>query len=444
MQDVDPFVVVSADTHIGPLLREQLREYCPQRHLEAFDEFVVADREYRASLRESAPHFFVKAESGEFVRSFHNIRTAGHYDIQARLRDMDYDGVAAEVIFHGSVNDEPIPFSNMGDPKVPSSFKNNLPSDPELAAIGRHIYNQWLADFCSVDPERHVGLAQLPIWDIEASVREIEWARSVGLRGVNFPAPQSWLPEYDKPVWEPLWAAAADLGMPLTTHNGVGSSADYSGPAGMALLLFESAVTFGRRALPWLVLSGVFERYPALKYVITEVPGLWWNSFLDDMDSIYRVTSNLPTAGPEKSAVSLKDICKRLPSEYCATNVFLGTSFMNHLEAESASRDGGYKNFMWGSDYPHPEGTFHSPDDWSEKPLTRVALQFAFGGIPEAHARAMLGQNAIEVYSLDATKLGAVAGRINAPTLAGLNELLEIPTGYRVTSMAFRERSTFD
>ena len=52
----------------------------------------------------------------------------------ARLRDMDYDGVAAEVAFHGSANDEPIPFTSLGDPRSPLFFKNQPPEDAELAA----------------------------------------------------------------------------------------------------------------------------------------------------------------------------------------------------------------------------------------------------------------------------------------------------------------------
>src|SRR5262249_3679122 len=163
-------------------------------------------------------------------------------------------------------------FADMGDPRVLTNFKNHAPGDPELAAAGRHIYNEWLADFCSLEPERHVGLAQIPVWDVEASIREMEWARSAGLRGVNFPAPQPWLPQYNKQIWERLWSAAEDLELPLTTHFGTASEADYSGVDGAACMSFESAVIYGRRALPWLVYSGVFERHPRLRYVITEVP----------------------------------------------------------------------------------------------------------------------------------------------------------------------------
>ena len=73
------------------------------------------------------------------------------------------------------------------------------------------IYNRWLADFVSQAPHRHIGLAQLPMWDLEAAVAEVEWAHEAGLRGVNFPAMREGeLPEYNKRVWEPLWSVCEE------------------------------------------------------------------------------------------------------------------------------------------------------------------------------------------------------------------------------------------
>ena len=57
-----------------------------------------------------------------------------------------------------------------------SSSSTRRPPTESLIALGRHIYNQWLADFCALAPARRVGLAQLPLWDIDAAVAEVEWA----------------------------------------------------------------------------------------------------------------------------------------------------------------------------------------------------------------------------------------------------------------------------
>ena len=78
-------------------------------------------------------------------------------------------------------------------------------------------------------------MAHIPIWGITAAVNEMKWARSVGLKAINLPAPQAWLPQYNKPVWDPLWSAAEELEMPLITHFGAGGvDVDYTGVDGLS------------------------------------------------------------------------------------------------------------------------------------------------------------------------------------------------------------------
>ena len=175
----DPLVVVSSDTHIGPRLHEDLRPYCPAKHLDAFDEAVTGNAGALIALGKA---FEVETDPdtdhGTVFRR--NWQTDGHHDITARLRDMDYDGIAAEVIFHGSQNGEIIPFQH------PRAFFGGIPDDRELAAVGLHIYNAWLADYCSQEPARHVGLVHLPMWDVDAAVAEVEWARAAGCAASTF------------------------------------------------------------------------------------------------------------------------------------------------------------------------------------------------------------------------------------------------------------------
>jgi hypothetical protein len=135
----------------------------------------------------------------------------------------------------------------------------------------------------------------------------------------------------------------------------------------------------------------------------------------------------------------LIDLCPQPPSEYCHENVFVGASFMIHLEAAAASERKDHGNFMWGSDYLHPEGTFHHPDDWSSTPKTHESLQFAFGGLPEDHIRSMLGGTLIEVYRLDRAELVDGAARINAPSMDLFDKAVPIPSDARGT--AYRTRA---
>ena len=102
--------------------------------------------------------------------------------------------------------------------------------------------------------------------------------------------------------------------------------------------------------------------------------------------------------------------------------VFVGSSFMCHTEAQAAVRDGYFGNCMWGSDYPHTEGTFQYPDSWDEYPVTHIAQRFAYWDTPEEPLRAMLGVTAAEVYGLDVNELTKVAARINSPTIEELRQ----------------------
>jgi hypothetical protein len=84
-----------------------------------------------------------------------------------------------------------------------------------------------------------LGQGEVEIELTLCSDAEMEWARDAGLRGVNFPAPQPWFPEFNKRLWDPLWSTAEAVEMPLVTHIGAGADADYSGPDGRAVNSFE-------------------------------------------------------------------------------------------------------------------------------------------------------------------------------------------------------------
>jgi predicted TIM-barrel fold metal-dependent hydrolase len=410
-------VIVSSDCHIGPRLVEDLRPYCPRDLLDAFDEYVAAsDR--------SEGRYVSEDDVGHgALWQMRNQLTAGHHDPVARRRDLDFDGVAAEVIFHGSQNNQPIPFQDS---------MLGAPDDPELTEAGIRIYNRWLADLCAGDPHRHVGLAHLPLWDLEAAIEELRWARDAGLRGVNFPAQRPWILPYNDRAWEPFWAAAADLDMPLTTHSGAGDPAVFTGPEVVALVSTESGGWFSRRAVHLLIFAGVFERHPNLRLVLTEQPGEWWPYTCVELDSVHMTTT-------QGNGALLEQVPRR-PSEYMHRNVYIGASFLSRAEASAAVRDGYADRIMWGSDYPHVESTFQYPgtDDFAgQTSIGRLALRFTFAGLPEDDVRAMLGLNAAKVFDLDVDALGSVARRIHAPSFEDVSDPLEeVPTG--ASALAFR------
>lgn len=398
-----PAVVVSCDSHVGPLLRGQLRDYCPAEHLDAFDAFADA---HEAALAESM------ARRGEndreaFASEYPEGTLPGHHDIDARIADMDREGVAAEVIYHFSMNGEPLPFVTN-----PAGGLGAVSGDAlAMGAVGYRIYNRWLADFVSVQPERHVGLAYLPTWDIDAAVAEVEWAADAGLKGVNFPPPgRPGHLEYNHPAWEPFWSACEANGMALHTHSGNAAAFDYfGGPGGQDLLVYECGGWMGRRAVWWLIHGRVFARHPDLKLVITEQYEGWWTSTLRELDAVYvRFGWRNPDQLPE------------LPSEYARRNVLLGASFLSKHLAAQALQEGFVDNVLWGRDYPHIEGSFHVFDGPPERAVSRLALRNTLAGLPVDAARAMAGENAVRALGLDREALARVAARIGAPSGAEL------------------------
>ncbi len=281
--------------------------------------------------------------------------------------------------------------------------------EAELRAVGLHICNQWLADACSVEPERSVGLAQLPLWDLERSVAEAEWARGAGLGGINFPAPRHDLPIFDSLVWEDFWSVCAANDLPIVTHAGGGLDTRIIGGFGSYLLLNVEASTWSSRAgINFLTLGGVFSRHPNLKLVLTEQPGDWWLYTLRELDSVYE----------RESATSEYKELVQLPSSYFGVSIFIGQSFMSHYEAQISVAKGLSDCMMWGSDYPHREGAYLYPEDSDALSTTKLALRETFHGVEINAIEQIAGGNAIRVFGLDRDKLQRVASCIGASPAA--------------------------
>jgi predicted TIM-barrel fold metal-dependent hydrolase len=379
--------VISADGHAGP---QRMADYAP--YLEAklrpdFDDYLARMAAYDAKYDDALTGGGAGARGGE----------EGLWDFALRERHLDADGVSAEVLH---IQGSP-PFG-----VYPAVASRDRPMDyeatPAQLAAGCRAYNRWLAERCSGDPRRHLGIAKLPIPDIEASVAEVEFAAGLGLRGgVALPIlSRPDIPLYNDPRYEPLWAACEAHGMTLNLHGSANLSYG-TVPERLSLILAETD-WFGRRGVAHLIFSGVFERHPKLHLAITEQRTHWLAPMLKEYDSIYDFWGN----------AHLRRVLPRRPSEYFASNCFVGASFMSRLECE-ARGELGANAFMWGSDYPHEEGVW---------PDTRVSLRWTFGcDVPADELRRMLCLNAARCYGVDVGELAPIAARIG-PTEAELRE----------------------
>ena len=227
------------------------REYLEQRYLDEFDEWAKVYVNPFDDLR-----------GPDFDRNFNSSR---------RIAELEADGVVAEVLFPNTIP----PFFPSGNLVAPQPS----PEEYERRWAGLQAHNRWMVDFCQEAPGRRAGIAQIMLNDVDDAVGEIRWAKDAGLTGgILLPGvpPGAPVPQLHSPEYEPIWAACAELDV-VINHHGGGASPNglITGQTGGAIFLIEQA-WYSHRALWHLIFSGVFERHPSLKFVLTEQGGSSW------------------------------------------------------------------------------------------------------------------------------------------------------------------------
>lgn len=407
----DRYLLISGDCHAGPPLpgfapyfdpehRDEFARYWKARPNAAAAEAAVAgDLE---ALAASMDAFMKATGAGDQLASSFSERAlrmlAGLFDSKVRNQCLDEEGIAGEVIFSDGFVENHAPFSDSMD-SGGQLFGCKKPWPFELQLAGARAYNRWLAEFCNESPERRAGVIQLPpAHDAELLIAEMTRAREAGLRGgVLVPPLEMGLPGYHDPHYDALWSAAADLGLPIAVHGGSAKAPDgvdtYGGKEPLASIFhFTESTFFDRRPLWFFIWGGVFDRHPKLKLVFAEALTHWVPQELMRLDEMYDMW-NLKV---------LRDQLTMRPSEYWRRNCAITATFVSRAEIEMRDEIG-VDNLLWGSDYPHPEGTW---------PYTGLCLQHAFNGIPTRETERMLGGNALDLYDFDATALRKLADEI--------------------------------
>jgi predicted TIM-barrel fold metal-dependent hydrolase len=322
-----------------------------------------------------------------------------NWDTDLRSKDLESEGVVGEVIFPNTVP----PFYPSGVLTAPNP---RTPEEYESRWAGIRAHNRWLAAFSQELPGRRAGMAQIFFNDIDDAVSEIRWAKDNGLKGVLLPSDhQLTMVNLYYPRLDPIWAVCEELEMPVHRHGifTTEGSTSEAGPAAAAVGIYE-AWFYGQRGLAQMILAGVFDRFPNLKLVFTEARAAWVVGVLRNLDALCDGATrehSMSYVFAREAVVKLK----RRPSEYFATNCFLG-SFLTPQDIEGRHQIG-LDNIMWGQDYPHHEGTW---------PYTREALRANFSDVPEAEVRKMIAETAARIYGFDLKQLQQVADRIG-PTV---------------------------
>ena len=291
----------------------------------------------------------------------------GGWDPDARLLDQDRDGVAAEVIY----------------PTVGMMLCNHRDFDYKHACFD--AYNRWIAEFCDRHPTRLLGCGQTALRSIEEGIADLDAIKALGLPGVMMPGNPA-VADYDSPLYDPFWAKAIELGLPLSFHILTTRGGETRGPR---INTFLSIIRGNQDIIGTLIFGGVFERFPALKVVCVEADAGWVPHYLYRMDHAYTRHRNWLAPGIKLS---------RLPSEYFSEHIY--TTFQDDWVAFRSVDQMNWKRLMWANDFPHSDSTW----PWSQEMLAEQSKH-----LTAEQRRAIVCGNVASLYGIDINRLAKAA-----------------------------------
>ncbi len=380
------FSIVDADAHLDPP-HMMWREYLPA-HLRELAPYIEEGDEHDWVVFEGKkrPLRMINNQAGRAGKDF---KMTGKLSEQRsawmprqRLADMDTDGIEAAVLFGGG------PLGTMNSELYIASFE---------------AYNRWLQDFCAADHKRLVGVAYLPMRDVDETLRLLREAVKLGFRSINIPAfPQSsdgvstsarvaaiaagqgaaltgnpsTNRSYAEPEFDRLWAEIAGHDLTVTIHLGgrvprFGEKKHFLPDMSMSKLAMAEPINI-------LIYGGVFQRYPKLRFVSVESGVGWFAWMAEYMDRVW-----------EKQRYWTESPLTQPPSFYMDQNIY--GSFINDRIGVMCRNEPGGKNIMWSSDYPHSETSF---------PHSRDVILRDFVGVPDADVAEIVAGRARRVYGV--------------------------------------------
>jgi len=298
---------------------------------------------------------------------FSDIRP-GCYDPHERVKDMDLDGVHAQ----------------LGFPTFPGFAGRTFAqaTDKELALLCVRSYNDFiLQDWCGSHPDRFIPMVILPLWDVDLAVAELRRSAAAGAKAVAFPEnPAGFgLPTFHSGAWDPVFAVAEEAGTPLCMHFGTSTQTPFVSPDAPYTVTITLMGTNSMNTLSELLFSPIFHKFPRLKVTLAEGGVGWLPWFLERADLTWerhRFYTNVN-----------RDV---RPSDLFRRNVW--GCYIDDTPGLAMRHEIGIDRITWEGDYPHSDSAW---------PHARERAEKAFADIPDEDVHRIVELNARELFSFD-------------------------------------------
>ena len=284
------------------------------------------------------------------------------FDSATRLDVQDQDGVYSEVIF----------------PTV-GMFLHGHP-DIDYAKACLDAYNRWLVEFCSKNPDRLIGVAQVSLRSVADGLKELEEAKKLGFKAVMLPG-EPMVEDYDHPMYDEFWSACEQLNLPVNFHI-LSSRREMEMARGKTrgphICGHHRFVRGNQDVISLFIFGGVFERHPKLKIVAVESDVSWVPHFLTRMDNSY-----------ERYFYMENVTLPRKPSEYFRDHVYV--TMQDDYPVGQMTHILPMGNVLWANDFPHGDAIW----PYSSKVLARLTKDMS-----DQHIKMMVHDNVAGLYGL--------------------------------------------
>ena len=415
---MEKLTIVSVDGH-AQMPPEAWPKYLDKRYHDHLPGLLEENKSYT----QITGHFTQRLHNTHLLEVFdqdHALSGGGGYgvwDRKLRIQEMDREGIAGE-------------FIHSGDSRASGLFyqSSNWTHTMDLAQAGVKAYNRWLSDEFGPESDRlfligNIGSA--PWRDMDELLAELDWIADKGFKATSLPGYVAYPgqpPLFDK-YWDPFWARCQERDITLWMHAGQGELGaifrrigvqveEEEGNVSKAIERLRNEFFKGkifssikpRRAMWQIMMGGVFDRFPKLRLMLSEIYGDWLGPTFKYLDEQFEANRGSIEA-------------KLKPSEYYKAHCMNGLSFIRRCEVD-LRHDLGVERLAFGRDYPHGEGTWPNTIPW---------LRDALHDVPKDEAIGIMGGNAIRFLKLDKAKLDAIAQRIGPPVDAIFGEHPPLP-----------------